>query len=93
MPRSRIRKNTRGMWSEAVVVDDVEKCSSHRFKLATAAKEFALPRNNSARKAAEYGDDCNRSLVAYKENSFLEVEKGKFREHIVKVKCIGYGLT
>jgi hypothetical protein len=93
MPRPRIRKNTRGIWSEVVVAHNVEGCSSHRFKLATAAKEFALPRNNSARKAAKYGDDCNRSLVAFKGNSVLEFEKGKFREHILKVQCIGYGLT
>jgi hypothetical protein len=63
------------------------------MKLATAAKEFAVPRNTSSRKAAEYSDD-NRSLAAYKRNSALGfANEKKFTEHILKLQHIGYGLN
>jgi hypothetical protein len=61
MPRSRIRKNTRGVWSQVAVAHDIEEYTSSRMTLATAAKEFAVPRNTSARKAVEYSDDYNEA--------------------------------
>jgi hypothetical protein len=86
IPRSRIRRSTRGMWSEVPMAHAIAEYNSGRMKLATAAKEFAVPRNTSGRKVAEYGDDDNRILVAYKRNSALGLENAKFREHNLKLQ-------
>jgi hypothetical protein len=48
--------------------------NSGTIKLATTAKEFAIPWNTSSRKATEYGDDDERSLTGYKRNSALAFE-------------------
>jgi hypothetical protein len=93
MARSRIRKDTRRMWAEVVMAHAIAEYNSGRMKLATGAKECAVPQNASSRKSAEYGDDDNRILVAYKRNSALGFENEKFREHILKLQGTGYKLT
>jgi hypothetical protein len=54
------------MSSEVAVAHAIAENNSGRMKLGTAVKDFAVPRSASGRKAAEYGDDGNRSVVAYK---------------------------
>ena len=64
------------------------------MKLATATKEFAVPRNSLRRKAAEHSDNDCRGPVAYKRDTALGFEnERKLVEHILKLQQIGYGLT
>ena len=43
----------------------IAEYKSGRMKLATAAKEFGVPRNTLRRKAAEHNDNDCRGPVAY----------------------------
>ena len=43
----------------------IAEYNSGRMKLATAAKEFGVPRNTLRRKAAEHNDNDCRGPVAY----------------------------
>jgi hypothetical protein len=64
-----------------------------RIKLASAAKEFGVPRNTLCRKAAEHDDNDCRAPVTYKRETALGFEnEKKFMEHILKLQKIGYGL-
>lgn len=92
MPRSRIRNNTRRMWSEVAMVHAIAEYNYGRMKLATAVKECAVRRTTSGREAAEYGGR-QHNLVAYKRNSALGFENEKFREHIFKLQRTGHGMT
>jgi ribosomal protein L32 len=47
MPRSRIRKSIRRMWSEVAMAHAIVENNSGRMKLTTAAKDCAVPGNTS----------------------------------------------
>ena len=72
----------------------IAEYNSGRMKLATAAKEFGVPRNTLRRKAAEHNDNDCRGSVAYNRERDLGFEnEKKFMEHILKLQKTGQGLT
>jgi hypothetical protein len=80
-----ITRSARGLWSDVSMAHAIAEYNSGGMKLATAAKEFAVPRT-VLRRISDYSDDDNRGLLACKRNSAFGLENDKFTEHILKLQ-------